>query len=108
MSNIDPRYTHFNKRCIDISTMPDSSRSVIQFSDGTSAEADVVLIASGIKSRMRSAVTGKPSDANVAYGNNICYRGLVPADQAKAGGVTEEFKRGHCYVGEDKVHPRLG
>lgn len=103
-SHLDPQYTHFNKKCVDISTPPGSTRSVVHFADGTSVEADVVLVASGIKSSVRSVVTGRPSEANVAYSRTNCYRGLVPLDQARAAGVKADYKGcGLCYIGAEKV-----
>lgn len=107
-SHIDPKYAHHNKRCINISsTQLNPSRSVLHFSDGTSAEADVVLICSGIKSPVRGVVTGKNPMECVSFSNTICYRALVPAEQAKAGGVKTDFAdRLTCFVGQDKVSTR--
>ena len=59
VQNLDPSITKFNKRCTHVSASPiHPSRSRIHFADGTSADADVVLGADGIKSAVRSAVVG--------------------------------------------------
>ncbi|KAJ3558545.1 hypothetical protein NM688_g857 [Phlebia brevispora] len=103
-AHIDPTYAHFSKKCIDISTSnTNPPRSVLHFSDGTSAEADVVLVANGVKSSVRGAVTGTQSTDNLAFGNTICYRAVVSPDQARASGVkTDLSERPVCFMGEDK------
>lgn len=97
---VDPTYTHFQKRCVSITAKGDSGgMQVIRFTDGTTAEADVVLVANGIKSSVRGLMmgnTGVKADAQnaqtnevkgVCYSNTACYRGLVTQDRAKALGV---------------------
>ena len=77
---------------------------MIAFSDGTTTEADVVLVADGIRSVARSAVTGKPSEESLSFTGKICYRALVPAAQAHAAGLQADFhSRPVCVVGHDKV-----
>ena len=102
--HVHPKYTHFNKRCVDIVTSADNTRSTIHFSDGTTTEADVVLIADGIRSAVRSVVTGKPSEESLAYTGKVCYRALVPAAQAHAAGLRADFhSRPVCVAGPEKV-----
>lgn len=88
LKRLDPNYTHNGKRCMAIETVPSNpSRSVVRFMDGTSAEADVVLVANGVKSQLREVVSGIPSNKSVSFSNAACYRGLVVRETASAKGV---------------------
>ncbi|GJE87995.1 FAD-dependent oxidoreductase [Phanerochaete sordida] len=88
VKHTDPAYIHFNKRAIDVTTAEGKSeRSIITFDDGTTAEADVVLIANGVKSSLRRVVTGLPTEDTLSFSNTVCYRGLVTKEQAAARGV---------------------
>ena len=80
------------------------SRPVVEFSDGTSVEADVVLLADGIRGAGREAVTGHDPKDDIVFSNAVCYRGLVPVSAAKAVGVkTDLSDRPACFMGMDKV-----
>ncbi|OCH96306.1 FAD/NAD(P)-binding domain-containing protein [Obba rivulosa] len=100
----DPNLAHFNKRCTAVNISPHNpSRYVLHFTDGTTHEADVVLGADGIKSAVRSAVTGEPSAARVAFSNTVAYRGLVPWKTIEEAGVKTDLTcRPICFVGHDK------
>ena len=103
---MDPKHTHCNKHCTSISasdTQP--SRSTLHFADGTTAEADIVLLADGYRGAMRNIVTGAHPTNHVSFSNTICYRGLIPMEEARAAGVTTNFKaeRLIAYLGKDKV-----
>jgi len=101
---VDPKTTHFNKRCKSIvPSVENPSRSIIHFADGTTYEADVVIGADGIKSATRSAVTVDGRN-HVAFSNTVCYRGLIPIDAIKAAGVKTEFSAGRpiCFAGSGK------
>ena len=92
----------------------------ITFTDGTTAEADIVLGADGVRSRVRTFVVGPEASVDprddgdgsneesdvvrVAFTNTLAYRGLVPAEQAVGKGVQVDLtKRAHCFIGKDKV-----
>lgn len=79
------------------------SRCTLHFTDGTSYEADVVLGADGIKSAVRSAVTGEPSAQQVAFSNTVAYRALVPWKMLKEAGMQTDLTGGVCFMGQDKV-----
>ncbi|THH10191.1 hypothetical protein EW145_g1489 [Phellinidium pouzarii] len=113
---VDPNKTHFNKRCISLST-PSESCTQINFADGTSAEADVVLGADGIRSNVRSYVVGSAtqdhhvngngnipaSPVRAVFTNTYAYRGLVPTEQLKSLGMkTDLSKTLHCIAGPGK------
>ncbi|MGH3251349.1 MAG: FAD-dependent monooxygenase [Trebonia sp.] len=65
------------RRCSGL--VSDGPRPVLEFTDGTAAEADVVIGADGVHSAIRDAVYG-PSPAT--YSGICAFRALVPAEQA--------------------------
>lgn len=75
----------FGKRLltIDDSKAATGGRLVMNFEDGTSAEADAIVGCDGIKSRVRTAMFGEdhPSSRPV-YSHKYAYRALVPIDKA--------------------------
>ena len=82
----------------------EAAKAKLEFADGTTATADVVLGADGIKSVVREAVTGVDAFKALKFGNTVCYRGLVPAQAARAVGLKRDFSdRPVCYMGQDKV-----
>ena len=85
----------FNKRLRTI-TENGEGRLVMNFEDGTTAEADAVIGCDGIKSRVRQIVVGAdhPS-AQPVYTHKYAYRGLVPMDAA-IDAVGEELARNSC------------
>lgn len=104
--HVDHQYTHFHKHCTSVSQPPpgSNSRPAAHFSDGTSVEADVILLADGIHGAGREAVTGRDPKEDVVFSNYVCYRGLVPSeDLHKAGVKTDLTKRPVCFTGVDKV-----
>lgn len=102
LKRLDPAQTHLGKRCVAIETT--AARPVLHFKDGTSAEADVVLVANGVKSQLREVVTGVPSSKSVSYSNTVCYRGLVVKEEAVAKGVdTSSWTVPSTVIGVGKV-----
>ncbi|KZT74947.1 FAD/NAD(P)-binding domain-containing protein [Daedalea quercina L-15889] len=100
---LPPNITHFHKRCISIvpsTTSP--TGKVLNFSDGSSYEADVVIGADGIKSAIRPMVADSTNTLPV-FSNTICFRGLIPMTEARAAGFTTEFN-GHpiCFASRNK------
>jgi salicylate hydroxylase len=65
------------KRCADVSVR--GGKAVLAFTDGTRAEADVVVGADGVHSAVRAAVTD-PSPPR--YSGICAFRAIVPADRA--------------------------
>lgn len=101
--HLDSSYVHFNKRCIDIATVEGStSTSIVTFDDGATVEADVVLLANGIKCPLRKAVTGR--DIDVVWGANVCYRGLVTREETEKKGIdTNHWSVPSIVLGNNKV-----
>ena len=109
---VDPRHTHFNKRCTSISEHSSiTGRLVVHFQDGSTHEADVVLGADGIKSAVRDfvlggggATVGGAGEKHVAFSNTAAYRGLIPSALLNAAGFKMQLTdRPACFVGPDKV-----
>jgi salicylate hydroxylase len=69
---------------------------VMNFLDGTTAEADCVIGCDGIKSRVRQILFGKdhPS-ARPVYTHKYAYRGLIPMEKAVVA-VGEERAQNAC------------
>lgn len=103
VKKLDPKHAHCNKQCVDITTSDNTS--TIQFADGTTTEADIVLLANGYRGAMRSIVAGPHPTNHVSFSNAICYRGLIPMAEARAAGVKTDFSSGQSimYLGKDKV-----
>jgi len=102
--------THFNKRCVSLSNSDDGSEVIMQFSDGTSTSADVVLGADGVRSVTRTYVVSGPEGftspgrfVRTSFTNTIAYRGLVPnAKVVESRMKTVMNKTPICWVGLDK------
>ena len=106
VKHVDPQRAHFHKRCTHVTEPASGKGVVIHFQDGTTAEADVVLGADGIKSAVRRYVANSASaslDPNVKFSNTICYRSLVPCTKATEAGCKTDFSdRPICFIGENK------
>ncbi len=73
----------FDKKLVNVQENINNGRLVMQFEDGSSAEADAIIGCDGIKSRVRQVILGKdhPS-AQPSYTHKYAYRGLVPMEKA--------------------------
>lgn len=87
--------THLGKRLQNITEREDG-RIVLDFTDGTTAEADAVIGCDGIHSRVRSFIVGEnhPS-AHPSYSHKYAYRGIVPMEKAIEA-IGEEKARNSC------------
>jgi salicylate hydroxylase len=68
---------HHGHRCVSVVDDEGSGAAELEFADGTTASADVVVGADGVHSAVRRHVAG-PSEA--VYSGTIGYRGLVPVE----------------------------
>jgi salicylate hydroxylase len=75
----DPKAIHLNREFVAV--REDESKTVIDFADGSSVEADVVIGADGLRSSVRAALFGSDKPRFTGY---IAFRGLVPVDQLPA------------------------
>lgn len=80
----------------------DSGRGRLYFADGATYEADLIIGADGIKSTTRAAVIGK-GVTRMGFANTHAYRGLVPINTLKAGGLKSDVSRPHNWVGMGQV-----
>jgi salicylate hydroxylase len=67
---------HLDHRCVGL--IQHGDRVEVQFYNGATADADVVIGADGIHSTVRKAVMGQESPR---FSGHVAYRGLVPADR---------------------------
>ena len=104
MEVFDPAHAHFNKRCTSISSSPvDPARLRVNFLDGTSHDADVVLGADGIRSTVRDYVLGTKEN-RVQFSNTFAYCGLVPAVHLREAGCRiDASEHPACICGPSKV-----
>jgi salicylate hydroxylase len=72
---LPPGSVTLGKRCATVESHDDTA--VARFEDGTEIEADVIIGADGIHSRVRAALFG-PDDPR--FTGKICYRSVVPMD----------------------------
>ncbi|KAK1227110.1 hypothetical protein PQX77_009891 [Marasmius sp. AFHP31] len=101
ISVLDPSIVQFNKRCASI-VSTNRGLASIQFTDGTTHEADIVIGADGIRSVTRHFVIGEDARPLV-FANTWAYRGIVPnEDLIRAGMKTDLSLRPTCYVGKGK------
>jgi salicylate hydroxylase len=73
---------HLDHRCVGLTQHSD--RVEVQFHNGVTADADVVVGADGIHSTVRKIIMGQESPR---FSGHVAYRGLVPADRVKQLGV---------------------
>ncbi|KAK1246589.1 hypothetical protein MKX08_000391 [Trichoderma sp. CBMAI-0020] len=83
---IPPEHIKLGKRLEAITNKKDNEGPLLlQFSDGTTAEADAVIACDGIKSQVRRIVLGNDDPAALPhYTYTSAYRGLVPMEKAEA------------------------
>ena len=73
----------FGKHAESVAELEEGGRLRVQFSDGTSVDADAVVGTDGIKSRLRSILLGSESPAaRAVYTGKYAYRGLIPMEAA--------------------------
>ncbi|KAM3083580.1 hypothetical protein ACMFMG_004226 [Clarireedia jacksonii] len=75
---------------------------VLYFADGTTAEADAVVGADGVKSHVRQSLLGTENPASHAnYSYKYAYRGLIPMDKAIAELGEEMAVNSKMHLGPD-------
>lgn len=99
---IPSEIARFGKRLEEITTKEDDGRLRLRFTDGSTAEADVVIGCDGIKSKVRQIIVGEdhPS-AYPTYTHKYAYRGLVPMDKAIEVIGEERAKNACMHMGPD-------
>lgn len=97
---IPKEIAQFNKQLEEIREKLDGKLKMT-FTDGTSADADVIIGCDGIKSRVRQVILGKdhPS-AHPSYTHKYAYRGLVPMEIAIHAIGAEKAQNACIWVGQ--------
>lgn len=89
---------YFGKKLEKLSEKP-NGRLLMEFEDGTTAEADGVIGCDGIKSRVRMSMFGTDHPcANPSYSHKYAYRGLVRMEDAIAATGEERARNACMYV----------
>lgn len=94
---------HMGKKLIHVTTN-ENGRYTLNFADGESADADVLVGGDGIKSKCRQILLGENSpEATPKFAKEFAYRGMVPMERAVAV-LGEDFARNsHVHMGPDHV-----
>ncbi|VDB99847.1 unnamed protein product [Peniophora sp. CBMAI 1063] len=95
---------HFKKRCTRIRRL-EQGQMCLEFADGTTHEADIVIGADGLKSTVRRFVLGLPEgarDESLVFTRTAAYRGLVPIEELRAADAKTNFLQSLCWYGQDK------
>lgn len=88
----------FGKRLRTVSEKS-NGRMLMEFEDGTSAEADAVIGCDGIKSHVRRSMFGADHPcANPGYTHKYAYRGLVDMEDAVASIGEERAQNSYMHV----------
>ncbi|KAK3995177.1 salicylate hydroxylase [Cladorrhinum sp. PSN332] len=81
----------------------EDGKVVLEFTDGSKAETDVVIGCDGIRSRVRQIVIGDSNKAahHPHYSHKYAFRGLIPMDKAFPVLGQEKTETRHMYLGPD-------
>jgi salicylate hydroxylase len=77
---LPPGLVSLGKRCVSVES--GGSSATARFTDGTSAEADVIIGADGIHSVVRTALFGPDAPR---FTGKICYRSVIPTAAVRGG-----------------------
>jgi salicylate hydroxylase len=93
----------FRKRVERVEESDEQGPVTLHFADGTSATADGVVGADGVKSHVRQSLLGaeKP-ESHAGYTFKYAYRGLIPMEKAVAELGEEAAVNSRMYLGPDR------
>lgn len=98
---IPKEIAHFGKRLRGFQSEA-SGKLTLSFEDGTTAEADALVGADGVRSRVRQLVLGKESVLDgLSFTGKYAYRGLIPMDKAREAIGDELAMNSQMYLGKD-------
>ncbi|KAL1874888.1 hypothetical protein Daus18300_003429 [Diaporthe australafricana] len=81
----------------------ESGKMLLEFEDGSVAEADAVIGCDGIKSRTRAIMVGENHPAATeSYTHKYAYRGIVPMSQARLALGEERAMNATCWLGKNR------
>ena len=90
----------FGKRLIDIKRDDARGKTIMTFTDGTTAEADAVIGCDGIRSVCRDFVLGKDNPlSKPVFTGKHAYRGLIPMDKAIEAIGAEKAQNRYMFIG---------
>jgi len=73
---------------------------LLQFHDGTTAEADAVIACDGIKSRVRQLILGEDNPASYPhFSHKVAFRGLAPIEEAERVLGSFKARNQHMHIG---------
>jgi salicylate hydroxylase len=91
----------FDKRLTNLSRDEAKGKTIIEFADGTIAEADTVIGCDGIRSVCREFVLGKNNPlSQPTFTGKHAYRGLIPMQKAIAAIGAEKAQNRFMFLGK--------
>lgn len=85
VSLLRPEHLHFNKR---LESVTDNGSSIhMRFADGIQVQADIVIGADGINSKVREALLG---DEKPNYSGWVAHRAVIPSEKLRSSGLEFE------------------
>jgi salicylate hydroxylase len=98
---IPDEIAHFGKRLLSFKTEA-SGMLALGFEDGTTVEADALVGADGVRSRVRQLLLGKESALDgLSFTGKYAYRGLVAMNKAREALGDELAMNSQMYLGRD-------
>ncbi|MEJ2864844.1 FAD-dependent oxidoreductase [Actinomycetospora flava] len=93
LDGLGPGVVHHGRECVGVD--PDAGRPIVRFADGSSAVADVVVVADGLRSRTAAVVATPPA---LRPSGMSALRGFVDGD-----GLPEHLATGqNAWLGADR------
>ena len=91
----------FGKRLLSFKS-EESGMLTLNFEDGTMAEADALVGADGVRSRVRQLLLGKDNVLDgLSFTGKYAYRGLIPMDKAREAIGDDLAMNSQMYLGRD-------
>ncbi|KAL8382498.1 hypothetical protein RB595_006328 [Gaeumannomyces hyphopodioides] len=82
IKSVPPGIVHFGKRLVGYKDGGQGEKLVLEFQDGTTASADLVVGCDGIKSKVRQLLNGADNPASYPhYSHKVAYRALIPMER---------------------------
>lgn len=98
---IPEEIAHFGKRLHKFETAA-SGQLNLEFEDGTTAQADALVGADGVRSRVRQLLLGGESVLDgLSFTGKYAYRGLIPMDKAREAIGDDLAMNSQMYLGKD-------
>ncbi|KAI8632687.1 hypothetical protein F5Y19DRAFT_491333 [Xylariaceae sp. FL1651] len=102
LKRMDGEIVHFGKKLVSFSDDESQSHVRLDFEDGSTAAANIVVGCDGIKSQVRKLLFG--GDNPVSYprfSHKVAFRALVPMEKAEKALGPSRARRQHMHIGPD-------